>query len=130
MLILTIKTDQPLAEIGLFEGEKKLDYIKWEAHRQLTETIFSKIKSVLDKNQKGFENLDALIVYEGPGSFTGLRIGIAVANAIAYSLNKPIVATTSEDWIKIGQKKITDGEISKIVFPKYGAPVHITLPVH
>ena len=39
MIILTIKTDQPTAEVGLFDGEEKLGYTKWEAHRTLTDTI-------------------------------------------------------------------------------------------
>ena len=43
MLILTIRTDNPESEIGLYDGQKQLDYEVWEAHRQLGTTIHAKI---------------------------------------------------------------------------------------
>ncbi len=48
MIILTIRTDKPEAEIGLYDGEQQLAYEMWSAHRQLAETIHTKIKELLD----------------------------------------------------------------------------------
>ena len=47
MIILTIRTDKPEAEIGLFEGGKKLAYKSWSAHRQLAETLHTHIRDLL-----------------------------------------------------------------------------------
>jgi tRNA threonylcarbamoyladenosine biosynthesis protein TsaB len=65
-------------------------------------------------------------MYKGPGSFTGLRIGLSIGNALANSFDIPIVGETGDDWIQHGLKRLEDQENDKIVMPEYGAPVHIT----
>ena len=98
MLILTIRTDKPEAEISLFNNGKKLAYETWHAHRDLSVTIHQKIHDLLNAKGSTFHKIEAIVVYKGPGSFTGLRIGISVANALAYGLSVPIVSTTGKYW--------------------------------
>lgn len=128
MYILTLKTDQPEAEIGLYSDEQQLSYETWAAHRQLAETIHLKIKATLEAQKIDLHQLSGLVVYQGPGSFTGLRIGLTVANALAASLGASIVGTTGDDWIKIGLQKLLAGESDKVVIPEYGALPNITAP--
>jgi tRNA threonylcarbamoyladenosine biosynthesis protein TsaB len=128
MIFLTIRTDKPEAEIGLFEGHNKLEYEVWQAHRQLAETIHLKIRDLLSKHGLKLNNLGGIVCFEGPGSFTGLRIGLAVGNALAFALSVPIAATGGDNWIEIGLKKLLDGQSDQIALPKYGSPVHITEP--
>lgn len=126
MLILTIRTDKPEAEIGLFNDTEKLGYEIWQAHRQLAETIHHKIAEVLDASGKQLSDIEGIALFKGPGSFTGLRIGASVANALAASLQIPIVGTTDEDWLQRAIGNITSGANDRIIVPEYGAPVHIT----
>lgn len=126
MIILTIRTDKPEAEIGLFDGDKKLAYETWQAHRELAETIHKKIDELLASQKLALADVEGIVCYEGPGSFTGLRIGLTVANALAYSLAIPIVASGGEAWQASGIKKLLAGASDEITLPKYGAPVHIT----
>jgi tRNA threonylcarbamoyladenosine biosynthesis protein TsaB len=126
MLILTIRTDSPEAEIGLFDDEKKLAYETWQAHRQLASTIHRKVKELLDAQHKTFKDIEGIVCFQGPGSFTGLRIGITVANAFAYGLEMPIVAAQDNDWVKKGTHRLQSGENDHIALPHYGAPIHIT----
>lgn len=128
MLILTIRTDKPEAEIGLFESEAKLSYSKWPAHRQLAETIHAKIRELLESQGRGLVDLAAVAVFKGPGSFTGLRIGITVANTLADSLDVPIVSETGEDWIEAAVRRLAAGDNEHIALPEYGALPHITEP--
>lgn len=128
MLILTIRTDKPEAELGLFDGSTKLAYSKWLAHRQLAETIHLKIKELLESQGRGLDDLGGLAVFKGPGSFTGLRIGLSVANTLADSLNLPIVSGTGENWIKTAVSRLAKGEDEHIALPEYGAEPHITKP--
>jgi len=128
MLILTLRTDNPQAEIGLYESNEKLAYEKWVAHRQLAETIHTKILDLLKTQDKQWSDIQAVVCYEGPGSFTGLRIGISVANALASSLDVPIESSTGDDWIEIAIRKIATSSYTKPVMPVYGAEVHITQP--
>jgi tRNA threonylcarbamoyladenosine biosynthesis protein TsaB len=130
MLILVIRTDKPDAEIGLFEGEKKLQYKTWQAHRKLAETLHKEIKHLLENENLSIYEIEGLVAYEGPGSFTGLRIGLSVANALADGMAIPIVGTGNETWIKTGIKKIQKGINDLAVMPKYGSPPHITEPKH
>lgn len=127
MLLLTIRTDKPKSELGLYENDTQIAYVVWEAHRRLAETINHKITELLSSHNKQLEDLSGIVIYKGPGSFTGLRIGISVANALAYSQNLPIVAETDE-WIESGIARILRGETDKVPLPEYGAPVQITTP--
>lgn len=125
MTVLTLRTDRPESEIGLYKDGVQLSYEVWEAHRRLAETIHTKINEQLRARQMTLKDLDGIIVYQGPGSFTGLRIGISVANSLAYGLGVPIVATT-DDWIEQGLILLTAGKGSAVVKPEYGQPAHIT----
>ncbi|MFZ1324301.1 MAG: tRNA (adenosine(37)-N6)-threonylcarbamoyltransferase complex dimerization subunit type 1 TsaB [Candidatus Saccharimonadales bacterium] len=129
MIVLTLRTDKPQAEVGLFEEDMRLAYETWEAHRQLAETIHAKIKDVLLTGGKSLGDIDAVVCYKGPGSFTGLRIGLSVANALAYGLGVPIVGVQGEaTWITRGQQRLANGINDRAVLPEYGAPVRITKP--
>jgi tRNA threonylcarbamoyladenosine biosynthesis protein TsaB len=126
MIILTLRTDKPEAEICLYDGDKRLAYEKWEAHRQLAETLHTKIKEILNQSSISWDGIGAIVCYKGPGSFTGLRIGLSVANALAYAQDIPIVTAAGENWIKDGLSAISSGKNKKIALPEYGSPPHIT----
>lgn len=128
MLVLTLRTDKPEAELGIYEGDKQLNYENWQAHRELAETIHKKLEEILGQASKSLKDIDGIVAYRGPGSFTGLRIGLSVANALAYSLNTPIVAEVGKDWIEQGIKKLTADHNDKLALPEYGAEAHITQP--
>jgi len=127
-IILTIRTDKPEAELGLFKAKRQLQYYKWPADHRLAETIHLKIKHLLDDNKLSLKDLNSIVVFKGPGSFTGLRIGLSVANALASSLEIPIVAATGDQWIERSQARLDKGENEKLAIPEYGSPPHITLP--
>lgn len=126
MLVLAIRTDKPEAEVGVFDGQNKLAYETWQAHRELSSTIHKKIEDVLKSQNKKLEDLEGIVVFQGPGSFTGLRIGLTVANTMAYGLDIPIVGAQGDDWATMGIKRLEAGEKDQIALPEYGAPVHIT----
>ncbi|MDQ3158575.1 MAG: tRNA (adenosine(37)-N6)-threonylcarbamoyltransferase complex dimerization subunit type 1 TsaB [bacterium] len=130
MLVLTIRSDKPEAEIGLFDDKNKLQYTTWEADRKLGVTIHQKIEEVLNSQSKSLKDLEGIVGFEGPGSFTGLRIGLTVANTLAQQLQIPIAGSTGENWIETGVhdlKTLQRVEL-KIALPKYGRGAHITTP--
>lgn len=126
MLILTMRTDKPDAEIALFNDEALIEQHSWLAHRALAETLHLHIKELLERHSYELQNIDGIVVYQGPGSFTGLRIGITVANTIASSLEIPIIAASNDNWGENGVARLLHGENEHIALPEYGAPVHIT----
>jgi tRNA threonylcarbamoyladenosine biosynthesis protein TsaB len=128
MLILTIRTDRPLAEAGLYEGEAELSTTKWKAHRQLSVTIHGKIEKLLSGEKQKWSDIDGVVFFAGPGSFTGLRIGAAVASALAGGLAVPVVSTKGDDWISGGIKELIADKDEKTALPFYGSQPHITKP--
>lgn len=130
MLILTIRTDKPEAEIGLYEHETTIEDYHWPAHRQLAETIHLKLQEMLAGHQRQLADINGIAFYQGPGSFTGLRIGASVANALAAGLNIHIVGGTGDDWRQTATGKLVQGKNEQIIVPEYGALPHITQPKH
>lgn len=130
MIILTMRTDKPEAELGLYDDDKQLAYFSWQAHKELAETIHLKIKSLLHQNGYDFNQIDSIIIYKGPGSFTGLRIGFSVANALARGLGVPIVSQGGENWTSKAILRLSKGDNEQLSVPEYGALPHITMPKH
>jgi tRNA threonylcarbamoyl adenosine modification protein YeaZ len=126
MIILSLRSDKPESELALYDDSKLIDSVTWEAHRQLAETIHHKIKDLLDAQRKDWSDIEGIIIYKGPGSFTGLRIGMSVANALASSLQIPIVSTSGDNWCDEALRKIIDGTNQKIATPEEGSEPHIT----
>ena len=127
MLILTIRTDKPEAEIGLFDDDTQLAYHTWQAHRELSMTIHRKLNELLESQGKKLRDIEGVICFKGPGSFTGLRMGLSVGNALAYSLGAPIVGTMGEAWIEKGISELLENHDDHLALPEYGAEAHITV---
>lgn len=128
MLILALKTDSTNAELSLYKDNKVIDHLSFKAERSLADKIHLFIKELLEKNQFELTDLKGLIVYQGPGSFTGLRIGLSVANALAYSLKIPICTAAHENWPEHALNQILSGQDEKQIVPFYGAEPNITMP--
>ena len=102
-MILGVKTDDSTAQLVIATPDGEIIREKsWSAQRTLARDLDKEITQLTDN----FNDRTALIVYEGPGSFTGLRIGITVANAISYARNIPIVGTSGETWFLAGMDKL------------------------
>ena len=153
-MILALRTDKPDAEIyALRENGKKFREKIWSVGRDLARELPGEIEKLFDGD---FGAIDGIIVYKGPGSFTGLRIGVSVANALSYAKNAKIVGVSGENWLADGLVKLRENskitvaqkeksteengvvfreksELEKsakleIVVPDYGSPAHITTP--
>ena len=130
-MILTIRTDKPEAEIGLFDADGvELSYERWHAHRELEATILQKIDDLLQECKQRDEEyeLQGIVTYAGPGSFTGLRIGFAVTNALAWARQIPNAKATGDNWIADGIAALESVEMPQTLSPDYGSQPHITTP--
>jgi len=126
MIIITLRTDKPEAEIGLYDDREQLAYEVWEANRQLAATLHRKLHEMLEGHDKTWSDIGGIVCFQGPGSFTGLRIGLTVGNALAYSNEIPIVATQDPGWLENGINRLLAGESDGSAMPFYGADAHIT----
>lgn len=127
-MLLGIRTDSPVAEFYLFEKETEVARHAWQADRTLAKGLLGQLETFLADNGTEFAQLKGLFVYLGPGSFTGLRIGMTVMNTMAYGLAIPIVGTEGANWAQEAAGRLVRGENDEIVLPHYGAEARITLP--
>lgn len=126
-MILLLDTSDKVCRISLINGGNKFDD-EWQSDRDLADGLLKYLESNLKKNGWSWSNISYIGVFEGPGSFTGLRIGLTVANTLASSLGIPIVGAKGDDWQDIILKKIENKEDGQIVMPFYGSEAHITTP--
>ncbi len=128
-MLLGLKTDNPEAELYLYgpTGAVVAEE-KWQADRELAHTLLGKIETFLRSHDSSLQGLKGIFVFEGPGSFTGLRIGITVANTLAYALEVPLVGTRGEAWRGEAVEKLVSGVNERVVMPFYGAEARITKP--
>ncbi len=126
-MILTLRTDNPLAEVGIYDNDRQITYSKWQAHRELSDTIHAEIKKLLNESGINWADISGIVYYKGPGSFTGLRIGAAVSNALASTNGISVSSQNGENWI---EKGIIDLAVtqSRSAIPEYGSEPHITAP--
>ena len=127
-MILGVRTDSAEAEIVLGKQRKVVSHYKWEAGRQLSAELLPKIKNQLREQSAEWQDLEGIIFFLGPGSFTGLRIGATVCNSLAYGLNVPVVGAKGQEWVNDGLDRLDKRENDKQVLPFYGSEPNITKP--
>lgn len=128
MKYLGIRTDTPLCEMYLYEDVVLLSKDEWQADRELAKLLLGKIEAFLATNNTAFKDLGGVFAFRGPGSFTGLRIGLTVINTVAYAEQLPVVRAQGETWRDDAVSRLLAGETDEMILPLYGADPRITLP--
>lgn len=114
-------------QLTLIDGDKRTDY-EWVAERNLARNMLAYLRDRLAENEASFADISGIGVFRGPGSFTGLRIGLAVLNTIAHEQRIPIVGVTGDAWREECLARLQNGRNDEIVLPEYGAEARITKP--
>jgi tRNA threonylcarbamoyladenosine biosynthesis protein TsaB len=128
MIVLCVRTDKPEAELYLYNDGKLLASNHWHAHKQLSVTFHSKIEALLNGHKWALKDLDGIVFYEGPGSFTGLRIGASVVNALGAGLQIAVQAAGTDDWQAQGLTALKGQKQFIALAPTYGSEAFITAP--
>lgn len=97
MLILAFDTSLAACSAALHDGATGRTLARrWAAmERGHAEALPQMVASVVDEGGLSFRDIDRIAVPRGPGSFTGIRIGLAMARGLALALGKPVVAPTT-----------------------------------
>lgn len=124
---LLLDTSTPICHLSLVDGNSRFDY-QWQADRTLARYLLKFLHDKLAEHGADFHDITAIGVMKGPGSFTGLRIGLSVANTLSDSLQIPIVGATGDNWREAALERLAGSETDQIVLPEYGSEAHITRP--
>jgi len=91
-LILAIETATPVCSVALSRDDEFLSIRETNAANAHSSIVTLFIEELFRETSLTYSNLDAIAVSMGPGSYTGLRIGVATAKGLCYSLEKPLIA--------------------------------------
>ena len=114
-LILNIETSTTVCSVNIARDGSKLigrETNEQNAHSKIL-TVF--IEDILEESGLKAKDLDAVAVSKGPGSYTGLRIGVSVAKGIAYGANIPLISVNTLQSMVVGAKKRINNN-DKILF--------------
>jgi tRNA threonylcarbamoyl adenosine modification protein YeaZ len=93
--LLAIDTAAPRLQLALLHGDGDVDVSVDELAQGHAELIFLRIGALLERNGIAYSDLRRIAVTTGPGSFTGLRIGLSAARGLGLSLGIPVVGVPS-----------------------------------
>ena len=105
MYTLFISTYDKLITIGLLKNGSLLEKKEVISKQNHSVLVMPTIDNILKSNQIDTSYLNDIIVVNGPGSFTGVRIGVVIAKTLAYTLNIPIKTITSLECISVSKIK-------------------------
>ena len=100
MYQLLLDSSNVFLSVGLAKEEKVIDKIFYEAWQRQSEMMVTEIDNILKRNKVDKSELDAVVVGMGPGSYTGVRIGVTIAKTIAYALKIKLYAKSSLSLLK------------------------------
>lgn len=99
MISLFIDTSISFPTVSLIKDEVVLFYYHEEIKSDMSSKILSIIDNALVNSNIMLESIDKIFVVTGPGSFTGVRIGVTIAKVIAWSLNKELIPISALEYI-------------------------------
>lgn len=94
-LILNIETSTSVCSVSLSKDGELVDYLENTEGQKHASLLTVYIEQILDKNNISAKELDAVAVSKGPGSYTGLRIGVSAAKGICYAANIPLISVST-----------------------------------
>lgn len=90
-LILHIDTsDSQKTEVAIIADGKKCEYVEKTDPATKSQNVLPLIEKALTENKLSLKDLTAIEVNAGPGSFTGTRVGVSVANTLGWTLGIPV----------------------------------------
>ncbi len=103
-LILNIETSSDSCSVALSRNGELYAFIQSDEDRSHAHILTVLIEKLLAQNSITIADLDAVAVSKGPGSYTGLRIGVSVAKGICYGARKPLLAVNTLQAMMAGLK--------------------------
>ena len=112
-MILCLETATPVCSVALNSACCTLALRETEGQNAHSEKITNFIREVMEVGKIDYKQLDAVAVSKGPGSYTGLRIGVSTAKGICYAADLPLIAIDTLEAMAYGMKAKLGSQISE-----------------
>ena len=110
-MILCLETATPVCSVALNASCCTLALRETEGQNAHSEKITNFIKSVMEEVGIDYSKIDAVAVSKGPGSYTGLRIGVSTAKGICYAADLPLMAVDTLEAMAYGMREKLGNQI-------------------
>ena len=110
-IILGIETSTKICSVAISDGDKLLALKEEGGEYSHSEKLTVFIQEILKEAGLKLGDIDAVAVSKGPGSYTGLRIGVSVAKGFCYALNKPLIAIDTLQAMALGMSKVEQSSL-------------------
>ncbi len=112
-MILCLETATPVCSVALNDGCCTIALRETEGQNAHSEKITNFIREVMETAKIDYAQLDAVSVSKGPGSYTGLRIGVSTAKGICYAADLPLMAIDTLEAMAYGMKEKLGSQIAE-----------------
>ena len=112
-MILCLETATPVCSVALNESCCTIALRETEGQNAHSEKITNFIREVMEVAKINYSKLDAVAVSKGPGSYTGLRIGVSTAKGICYAADLPLMAIDTLEAMAYGMKAKLGSQIGE-----------------
>jgi len=114
MIVLAVDSSSKVATVALMKDEKLLGEITLNDKKEHSVILMNIIQDLLSDNNLSVDDIDGYVVSKGPGSFTGLRIGMSTIKGLSFGSSKPYVSVSSLDALALSVSSF-DGIICPIM---------------
>lgn len=133
MKCLAVNTATRVMSVALLDEGKTLHYFETAEMRDQGNMLLAHVREGLKTAGLTFDDLDLLAVVTGPGSFTGIRIGLAAMRALALAAGKPVIGVSSFDMFAhtvAGHMNVVAVESwrEELYFTAYDDAGHVVMP--
>ena len=90
MISLFVDTALSYIRIALFRDEELIDFINEKCDKNMSSLFDIRVRDIFSRNNLDYKDVDKIYTVTGPGSFTGIRVGMTFSKVLAFSLNKKI----------------------------------------
>jgi tRNA threonylcarbamoyladenosine biosynthesis protein TsaB len=112
-MILCLETATPVCSVALNDSCCTIALRETEGQNAHSEKITNFIREVMETANINYRQLDAVAVSQGPGSYTGLRIGVSTAKGICYAADLPLMAIDTLEAMAYGMKEKLGSQIAE-----------------
>jgi tRNA threonylcarbamoyladenosine biosynthesis protein TsaB len=104
MILLCIETATQICSVSLSRGNQVIGILESEEKNAHSRVLHVMIDRLFRENGITVNDVDAIVVSKGPGSYTGLRIGVSTAKGLCYAADKPLIAINTLEAMAHGMR--------------------------